>query len=320
MRGMVAPAEQPQYTEDRQHLTGVSTQFASQVDLALYATNGEQTFRFPVHRTLLSAYSSVLGELIEATLLKRKEDQTPDLMMVDDSCSALRSALACIYTPLTMPGNPSPPPTSEPELSLTDVPIHASHMKFYDKYGMRRVAQTQTEAMLVPLRRRLRLASLPKVDIAQNLDCAAAAREAATLVPILAVCEVVITRHFPAFALRPQVMAAKLSSASMLRVAQGWVKIQQSINNDLKKALDMTTRVIKRFCELQHYSDAMIFCPGCYDTLTQIEVYPDYEMKHDTSCSCTKGCKWPDNTYKQQPLSMDHIIADAHEISTQVML
>lgn len=328
------------YKEDRQHLLGVSPQFASQTDLLLCVKDGDHMLGFPVHAMIISAHSPVLCEVLESTSIPRtpREGDLPRLPMTSDSRSAVCSALACIYRylPLSAMMSQAKAAYPEPEISLDSAAVHASHMRFYDKYGMTRVAEMQTKALMTSLRRCTQLTSLTKEQISQVLECTAAAEDC-KLVPLLALCEAIIIRHFAAVSLDPQLMTSKLSSASMLRVAQGCIKLEQDTFKDLETTLQVSVAEGKQFNEWVHKvmleipEHAPLVCPRCRSNLCKKHYDNEYQQKygpppqlllHECKCKCANECQWPDIKFTQKPICMQHIIhgvAVSHQIPVEAI-
>lgn len=290
------------YEEDRQHLQGLSPHFASKVDLLLCVQEGSQETAFPVHEMIVSAHSSVLSHVFEdtsATVTKPRDSKLARVPMMDDSCSAVRSALTCMYA--CFPLTPSTALQSDNSfgcnLSLDSMPTHTSHMKFYDKYNMTKIAEMQTEAFMTPLQSCLMADSLDTEAVAHVLDCAAAATKC-ELLAMLAVCEDIITRHFDVFMCQHSLMASKLSSCSMLKVAQAKLEEKEAIIKDMHAALTHSVAEAKRFniCTIKSLRGSSrqhdLSCPRCSSKL-RIENYNDI-LEHDKGCTCKLACTWPE--------------------------
>lgn len=219
---------------DRQHLQGVSPQLALQADLLLCATDGSQSVCFPVHKLVLSAHSPVLSDIFATLTAHTDKTGLPRLSMQEDNIAAVRNALAHIYHVFDLPSDHSSATPSMPALSLGDLPAYASYMEFCDKYDMAIVAQALLARSMPVLRNYLHAASLETTDLTKILDCTAAAH-AYKLVPMLAMCEAIIIKHFPAFACNCETMTSKLSNASMLSIAKGLSKLKEQLYADMER-------------------------------------------------------------------------------------
>lgn len=222
-----------QYKEDRQHLQDVSPMLAAQADLLLCVTECSEVVGFPVHKTILTAHSSVLGDAIESTLGNNIHGGLPRLPLDGDDVRAVRSALACMYHDFVLPRGVSSPKASMPDISLKHVPVHTSHMRFYDKYSMTIVAQTQLEALMKPLREYMQHGEITTEDAAAIIACASDA-QGSNSVPLVAACESIIVRYFPSFASQYESMRSQLSTASLLSIARGLYKLQERTMSELR--------------------------------------------------------------------------------------
>lgn len=215
-----------QYKEDRQHLQGVSPQLAAHADLLLCTAEfSGMMVGFPVHKMVLTAHSPVLSDAIESTLSEGANDGLPRLPLDGDDDLAVRSALACIYHDYVLPSGASSTRRSMPDISLSDAPTHVSHMKLYDKYSMAIVAQTQQHALMKTLRPYMQHGHLTNADTAAIVECASGA-QGCNAVPLLALCESIMIRHFSDFTCQYELMTSKLSPACLLSISRGLFKLQ----------------------------------------------------------------------------------------------
>lgn len=308
------------FCEDRQHLQGIPTHFASQTDLLLTVQDGTETIGFPVHKTLVSAHSPVLSEMLDSLVHKQEQTQLPRLTMMDDSCAALRSALQCIYegyhtTEATAHPKPAP--------QLSTAATHISNMKFLDKYNMAKVAQMQTEAFMAPLRGLVQHTIVSEEEVAHILDCAAAA-QACELELVLALCEAIIIAHYPTFALQHLLMTSKLLPPTIFRVAQGYIQLLQNAMSDMTAVMGESVDETKLFTVrmngyIRHRtrdSEVSNCCPRCGVSLYKADF--GQPLRHEDKCKCTRSCTWPNHTYTPHQVDMKKILQDiavTHNVS-----
>lgn len=296
------------YEEDCEHLQGLLPDFASQADVVLCVKNTDHSIGFPVHRLIVSGHSTILSQMLEN--LQPVADETvqrqlPSLLMMDDSCSAVRSALACMYRSFPTSGSRSQ--AKSQEISLECVPDHALHMRLYDKYNMARIAEIQTEAFMELLRQCLSITDLSNNSAGHILQCAAAAEECG-LGAMLALCEVIVMKHFPLFDSCRELLTSKLPSTSVLRIYDSRMKLQQKILDKTAAALEQSTIEIKALLRTLHdvrYSNPPckctscckgIKCPRCHNALIPSDGHFIGSLQHERNCGCSRSCTWPDHT------------------------
>lgn len=299
--------------EDTQHLQGLPSLLVQQADVWLCVWEEGQIFAFPAHKTIIAAHSSVLSDLIHSAL-KPQDWQLPRLPMMDDSCAAVRTALACIYS--NFPQDPSDaPPLAivEPEVSLEFAAAHISHMKFYDKYDMRQVAKVQTKALMEPLQECLSATQLDDASAAHVLQCAVAA-EHCKLEAMLGLCEAIVIEQFPVFVRNLNEMTSQLSSSSMFRIGQARInmvndkaaslvhsaetlitKMDATLDNSAKEAQSFCTTVRSAVRACTQCSKELR-CPRCNGSLMLAPPSSTVQLCHMRQCQCSMLCKWPDQT------------------------
>ena len=287
-----------EYKEDTQHLQGLPLLFVSQADLLLCVKDGDQTTGFLAHRSVLTAHSPVLGEMLGLSF-NNSQERLPYLPMVGDDCSAVRSALACIYSQSARADGTPRGDCTSPNNSLAAAAVQASLLRLCHKYSMTGVAQLQSEALMEPLRKCANEANdVSQEQIALVLDCAAAAEDCG-LGAMLELCEEIIITNFPGFA-QYQALTSKLSSASMLRIAQGRLNLQYDGISDMRRALRSCVEEAKTLSELVNrkvyqmpgwMEKFQVSCPRCSCKLCCTSKLGP--MQHDSSCKCKTACTWP---------------------------
>lgn len=321
--------------EDRQHLLGVSSLFASQTDLLLCVRDDafNQEWEFPVHRIIMSAHSPVLSDLLQSTL-NQPQAQQSRLPMVDDCCWAVCSALNCIYRDLPLPEQEEQAFRAKRQKSLTPSKLactpgleHAplcciiSSMEFCDKYSMTRVAKLTIQAAMAHLHEWAQLASIYPSKNTQILDCITVA-EVRGLLPMLAICEALIICHFTdATQVRDtetatQLITSKLSTVSMLRIAQGRMHLQDAkLNETVAEGKRFNAQVNDLLQQDIHSKETSVLCPRC---TTMVRPAPGQtNLTHAGTCQCKKQFNWPDMSHHAHPTSMHHILwhmASVHKV------
>ena len=292
------------YEEDCGHLQGLLPDFASQADVVLCVKDSDHIIGFPVHKVIISGHSIILSQMLENLQPETLQRQRPSLMMMDDSSSAIRSALACMYRSFPISGSKSQ--AKSQQISLDDVPDHAKHMKLYDKYNMAKVAEMQTEAFMQPLRTCGSAPTLSSESVCCILHCAAAAEQCG-LDGMLALCEAIVTKHFSLFLSHRDLLTSQLPCASMLRVNENRMKMQQQTLDDTTAALKQSTTETTAFLrtvygvrpKLGHHCKcasccASIKCPRCDNAMEC--AYGTNNMRHEGNCGCSRSCTWPNHT------------------------
>lgn len=201
-------------------------------------------------------------------------------------------------------------------------------MSFYDKYNMAKVAQLQIQALIAPLRQFTQLDSLSKTQVAQTLDCAAAA-EKYDLIPMLTLCEAIITRHFPTVARQQELLISRVSSASMFRITKIRMQHEDSLYSDMRDVLDTAVEEAKDFsltlASTLHNKRQWTTCPRC--KLVLIPPLPSrkgkyYPLRHEGDCACARQCLWPSHNFQIRQISIKKIMQDvaaAHGITVEAI-
>lgn len=169
------------------------------------------------------------------------------------------------------------------------------------------------------MKRYARLKDLTRDEIDCILDCTVAAEEHG-LLPMLVLCEAIITKQFPEFDKQDQqLVASKISAASMMKIAQSWNDHQQNIINGLHKALFANFSEAVTLClrsmgnELMASNSSTIVCSRCQGTLHLHNGTMQHKASHGS-----ETCDRPRPTHVQQDNSIKSIIDDMaarHSIS-----
>lgn len=178
------------YENDDQHLQGLATQFVSSVDLLLCARDDKLMFGFPVHRVIMLAHSPVLSnlseDLPELDHRESRQQTMPRVPMTDDSCTAIRAALSCIYGSYPSSEGVSRAGSVSAALPLQKAAAQAQNMILPHKYGMTKVLACQEEALIPVLKQALNttIYSDTSCDAHFNpiVDCAAVAEHCGSVV------------------------------------------------------------------------------------------------------------------------------------------
>lgn len=282
--------------EDVEHLKSLDPAFLSQVDLVLCASDCSSVVGFPVHSVIISSHSPVLSQFLQEMNNERDsiKQHLPRFPMVDDDCSAIRDMLRCMYGGLPRANSQEAAPIfSRGSADLEMIPIEASKMRLTHKYGMLDIKQKQETLLLPALYQLIHATTL--VSQAGGMDTR---RQQCTLVleiasvaedckcaQLLAVCEAFIVGHFDEFTTQSYALRNALSSASLLRVAQGLSMCQKNTINILDQARRECESETRNFSKT-YFQQGMI-CPRCSQRL-------DRSNKRNT-CHLDRSsfCKWP---------------------------
>lgn len=166
--------------------------------------------------------------------LPDQSDKThmPRLSMKEDTVAAVSNALAHICHGFVLPNQDSSARNSKLAFVLCNLPAYASYIEFCDKYDMAIVAQALLAQTMPVLRNYLYASWWEEEHPSQILDCTAVAH-AYNLVPMLAMCEAIIIKHFAKFACNCEMMTSKLSKESMLNVAKGMSKLKEDMHANM---------------------------------------------------------------------------------------
>ena len=302
--------EHSSLSEDVEHLKGLDPSFSSQVDLVLCASDCSHVVGFPVHSVIISSHSPVLSQFIQE-LHKEKDStkqQLPRFPMVDDDCSAIRNMLKCMYGGLPRANSQQAVPRfSQGSEELETIPIEASKMRLTHKYGMLAIKQEQEMLLLPPLHQLVHATALVSqagkmCTLGQQctlvLETAFVAEEC-KCTQLLAVCEAFIAQHFDEFTAQSYALSNTLSSASLLRVAQGLSMFQKNTISTMDKALGEAESETRNFSKT-YFQQGMI-CPQCSQRL-------DCSNKRN-ACHFNRSssCKWPRGHATPPALSVSEI-------------
>ena len=298
--------------EDIEHLKCLESSFLSQVDLLLCVSDGSNVVGFPVHTAIISSHSPVLAQCLHE--LNKDQDTTKQRLplfhfpMVDDDCSAVRDMLACMYGRLPRANSQQAAPrVSLASQNLKNIPVEARKMRLTHKYGMLAIMQEQ-ESVLLPalyqLTHAIGLVTQAEVRYSHHQQCAlvletVSAAEECKSAQILAVCEAFIVKHFDEFTNQSYVLSNKLSSASLLRVAQAVSMYKENTISALGKALQESKSEAQIFSKT-YFQQGMI-CPRCNQHL-------DRSNKRN-ACHLNRSslCKWPGGHAHPPVLSIPEI-------------
>ena len=290
--------------EDVEHLKSLDPSFVSQVDLVLCASDGSSVVGFPVHIAIVSSHSPILSRCFE-DLSKGRESPNqhlPRFPMVDDDCSAVRSMLACMYGRLPLANSQQAAlRLSQSSQDPKMIPVEASKLRLTHKYGMLAIMQEQ-ETLLLPVLHQL---IHPAKEVCSRreqctlvLKTAKSAEECKSA-RILAVCEAFIAQQFDVFSTQSFVLSNELTSASLLRIAQGVSMCRENTINNLKKALEESESDAKNFS--REYFQQKMKCPRCNEALDRSNKCNTCHLNRSSSC------KWPGGHDVPPVLSMSDI-------------
>lgn len=211
--------EEVELQEDVQHLAKQPQILVSSVDLLLVVQQGTNSLGFPVHKAVIALHSPVLAQILDD--LSKEESRHDDgllrLPMPDDSCSAIRLALAYMYHPQ---GPDTPPPNVFDTSDLVD---RSALLQLCHKYEMVKITMLLEADVLKPLYTMLE--DSPEGDdysypLVQKVLAFMAIAEVCELTGALVVCEAFLIAHFKSGDKEHQLIQAELSASSMSRIAE----------------------------------------------------------------------------------------------------
>ena len=286
------------YEEDTQHLQGLPSLVASQVDLVLCVKDGDSTIGFPVHKILLSLHSPILSKVVEQ--LQPTADlcgKAPSLPMVGDICAAVRSAVTFMYRWIS---SDEDTPQTLLTANLGKSLPNANDMLLSHKYGMSNILLSQEDAVLEGLHRTIfepvyttdqpytsqHAKILDTAEIAERCGCST----------LLTFCEASIIAHFHVYLKKQDVLNSKLTTASMLRIAQGVAKYSMEWQRRLQGSTSTTS--------------GSFSCPVCRKALTLSICFVAHTDGNTT-------CNWTSRFQEQQHPNAAKIMQIATELATQ---
>ena len=198
----------------------------SKLDLVLVASDETQQVGFPVHQLIIAQHSPVLSSMLEEVELKDTyfaafSRHLPCIPMVGDSPSAIRAALAFIYSIVSgasdYKAKQIAAASDSPGITLDKIPTTACQVDFALKYGMLGLQIAQESCLLEPVYNEIAWKPI-KTTASQVLDCAAFAAKF-NLGALLVMCEAHVIKYFECHANDQTQMEHKLPASSMFRIA-----------------------------------------------------------------------------------------------------
>ena len=194
----------------------------------------------------------------------------------------------------------------EPKVTLETAPILAMHMELYNKYDMIRLAKLETSTFTPALRECLQLVdALSNSEIVPHVLHCAAAAEKCGLVAMLALCEAIVVKHFSFFICERDMLSSKLSSASMLRIAECRNMVQEHVIDDLAKEARDFAAIAGVAVSACTTCQGKMTCPRCSSALSSTSSICA-SMKHPGRCKCSQACRWP-HELKTRDARMDTV-------------
>ena len=283
-----------------QHLQALNEPFAESTDVTLVVKHDNTTCELPVHADILSAYSSVLCDMLR----QRKQVGHIRLPMEDDKPS-ICAALSRMYAPFSGSGGGTTDGRFPPDVQLGPL-IRLAH-----KYNM--IALQKDTQSAVASRLKLDVSSktepqtgpgLAKSDVVDIAVVAARCHQK----HILAMCEAYFVIHFDDVSLQ-QLMKQKLSRGSLIRVTRGSKFCHELERQAMRTALYALQREAKdaihsTYLHLKNGPSGTPQCPrpGCYCPLRM----PGLGLWGE-SAGCTRSaCGWPDAPEHTEKGTADH--------------
>lgn len=273
------------FLEDVQHLQDLDPSFVSQVDLVVCAQDDSRVIGFPVHSHVISSHSPILSQVLRDLNETGTKQRPIRLPMVDDDCSAVRETLVCVYGRL--PRAHSQQAVSPPTVllhNLETVQVYAKKRRLAYKYGMLDILQDQEKALVPTLDtlvtqgflfmyNQQQAMVLETAIVADDCKCA----------QVLSVCEALIAKHFDDYSTQEGPTLSRMSSASLLRVAQGVSLVGAATMSTLHKALGGLEAEAVKGCTLR----GRMICPRCNKRL-------DLSKKRNVvHLNRSSRCRWP---------------------------
>lgn len=181
--GLTVDLNKVDYDEDTQHFTAEQkSRMLPTVDLVLLGREGKRFVGFPVHRAVIAVHSSILDRAVH-DLYDDDDCQPMRLPMIDDSCPAIRAALAHVYNSRNVHEKNSM------ERSLDDIVNSCSLLDLCHKYGIDSVIQQQEAVLLHPLYKALaRFCDKPRYNVTTS-EMAEVLPKVVTLVVVFEKCK-----------------------------------------------------------------------------------------------------------------------------------
>ena len=204
-------------------------------------------------------------------------NKTPQLPLIEESCSAVQDILSHIYD--TFRPRKQPTCIRDGASSSADWSVFLNVLRLAHKYGMSSIEMAQQEIVQLPL---TALVDAPYSATRSSLvlDIAKVAQECECQ-SMLASCEAFVVKHFRDFAARGhKEKLSKLSSASLLRVSQGLVQSYEATLEAYAKEAKICSNRIKPESG----------CPRCSGAMNSAR-NPSGNYKHKKTGST---CTWPE--------------------------
>ena len=286
------------HSEDVAHLQDLDPTFACSTNLILTVKDNDVTVGFPVHKDIISAHSSILCQFIGE--LRSSEGKTPQLPMVDDSCSALRQVLARIYGDF---GDTEEQPAS-PRASMfypNQWPGIADRLRLCHKYGMLKVRSAQEKSLMPSFMEFVEdSVSSEHLHMMPVIACVA---EECGCKTMLTLCEAFMVRYFHFYASqasRPSQALSKLPPSSMFRISLGLAQIHKDTMSAVRKVIEVSVNEVKE-CSYSLMCGSEPKCPRCGKALERIArrqpgtTLPSTPLHKDRH----SWCQWPQQYFTE---------------------
>lgn len=268
--GLTVDLSKVDYEEDTLHFTAEQEpRLLPTVDLILLGREGKRFVGFPVHGAVIAVHSPILDRAVHDLYDDKASQltQLPRLPMTEDSCPAIRAALAGMYHCHAPSEN-----DSRHSMEVDDIVASCELLELCHKYDMDSIMRQHEAMLLDPLYRHLNkmqspstLTNVKKMAVLlPTVTTMIVIVEKCGLKALLTICEAFMIVHFEIHHLAiKDALEAQASGNSMYKIAeffQKHYKVKPSKDLTMETACNDISRDI-----LRSYSRNLMWarvCPG----------------------------------------------------------